>query len=404
MIYWLGFTFLAIFIQGLFALFEMACVSFNRIRLQYYVSKGVRSAIWISFLIKRPSRLFGTTLLGVNAALQLGSECSRNFYESIHLDPDWAPLTQVAAVVIFGELVPMFTARKHPERIALFFAPLMIVIARIVTPITWTFDKISKGIQYLIKKPQETTYLLSREEVMLAFQEGDRIEDEFNTLTHSVFQLKGLTAGDLMRPLAETVLFPSTATVGEVRKQLQARYTPVLPIYHRVKQNVVSIVLTRDLLQLTDDQKIIDQGKSAWVVPMETPVLQLLNQYRRNIQSVAVILEHSGQPSGILTLDQIEDAIFGPGGKTSSDAPSHFVSRTLKGSMTIAQFNKEFDSKLDGDPSSSLETRILSSLDHPPSLGETVHIGDYKFTITEPTMRGIRTLSVHSNFMQCIFI
>ena len=60
---------LAVVIQGFFSLFEMACVSFNRVRLQYYVSIGSHRASWLNYLLKRPSRLFGTTLIGVNTAL-----------------------------------------------------------------------------------------------------------------------------------------------------------------------------------------------------------------------------------------------------------------------------------------------------------------------------------------------
>ncbi len=124
---------LAIVIQGLFAFFEMACVSFNKVRLQYYVSIGTRRAIWLEYLLKRPSRLFGTTLIGITTSLVIGSECARRFYESMNLNPDWAPLTQVPLVVIFGELAPMFAARRHPEQSAMFCVPLMILLARILT-------------------------------------------------------------------------------------------------------------------------------------------------------------------------------------------------------------------------------------------------------------------------------
>ncbi len=396
MIEWLLFTLLAVLVQGLFALFEMACVSFNKIRLQYYVSKKNKRAIWISYLLGRPSRLFGTTLLGINTALQMGSECSRRFYESIHIDPDWAPLSQVIIVVIFGELVPMFAARKHPERIAMFFAPLMIVLAKCFTPLTWTFDQLSKLLHRAMNKSDEPAMFLSREEVMFAFQEGERGEDEFTAIAGSIFQLKSLTAGALMHELPQTLLFPSTSTVGQVRSQLEGQYAPILPIYHRSPYNVVSIVSPRDLLPLPDDHKIIDQGKSPWFVTRDTSILQLLDQFRRNNQSVAVILEPSGQASGILTLDQIIDAIFGREEKNpiEEESEGHFIIRTLKGSMTIAQFNKEFDLDLAGDPKTTLSDYITSYLDHPPSLGEAIRIGDYEFTITEPTLRGIKTLTV----------
>jgi CBS domain containing-hemolysin-like protein len=398
MIQWLLFTLLAILIQGLFALFEMACVSFNKIRLQYYVSKRDKRAIWINYLLGRPSRLFGTTLLGINTALQVGSECSRRFYESIHIDPDWAPLSQVIIVVIFGELVPMFAARKHPERIAMFFAPLMIMLAKCFIPLTWTFDQLSKLLHRAMNKSDEPAMFLSREEVMFAFQEGDRGEDEFTAIAGSIFQLKSLTAGALMHELKQTLLFPSTSTVGQVRSQLEGQYAPILPIYHRSPYNVVSIVSPRDLLLLPDDHKIISKGKSPWFVTRDTSILQLLDQFRRNNQSVAVILEPSGQASGILTLDQIIDAIFGREEKNQIEEidQDHFISRTLKGSMTIAQFNAEFALDLAGDPNATLSDHIISYLDHPPSLGESIRLGNYEFTIKEPTIRGIKTLTVQT--------
>jgi len=398
MIEWLLFTVIAILIQGLFALFEMSCVSFNKIRLQYYVSKKNKRAIWINYLLGRPSRLFGTTLLGINTALQIGSECSRRFYESIHIDPDWAPVTQVLLVVVFGELVPMFAARKHPERIALFFAPMMIVLARCFTPLTWTFDQLSKGLHRAMKKSDEPAMFLSREEVMFAFQENERGEDEFTAITGSIFQLKSLTAGAIMHELAQTLVFPSTATVGQVRSQLQGQYAPILPIYHKSPYNVVSIVSPRDLLPFPDDHKIIAEGKSPWFVTRDTSILQLLDQFRRNNQSVAVILEPSGQASGIITLDQIIDTIFGREEKMIGEIKDHghFISRTLKGSMTIAEFNAEFELDLAGNPKMTLSDHISSFLDHQPSLGESIRIGDYEFTVIEPTLRGIKTLTVQT--------
>ena len=396
MVEWLAFTLLAIVIQGLFALFEMSCVSFNKIRLQYYVSIGNKRAVWIQYLLGTPSRLFGTTLLGVNTAMQMGSECSRRFYESIHVDPDWAPLSQVVIVVIFAELVPMFVARKHPERIAMFLSPLMIVLAKFFIPLTWTFDKLSKLLHRAIKKSEEPALFLSREEVMLAFQEGDRGQDEFTGITESIFQLKSLTAGALMYPLSKTQLFPSNSTVGQVRSQLLSQYAPVLPMYHKFPYNIVSIVSPRDLLSMPDDSKVIDEGKSPWFVTRDTSILQILDQFRRNNQSVAVILEPSGQASGLLTLDQIIDKIFGQEEKSFNEDPDlgHFISRTLKGSMTIAEFNVEFREDLSGDPNLTLSEHISSFLDHQPSPGESIRIDNYLFTVTEPTLRGIKTLTV----------
>lgn len=394
---YLFFTLLAVAVQALFAFFEMACVSFNKVRLQYYVSIGTRRAVWLNYLIKSPSRLFGTTLIGITFALVVGSECARRFYESIHLDPDWAPLTQIPLVVIFGELVPMFAARRHPEQAAMFCVPLMILLAKILSPITWAFDAISKLIHKAMGKEMETPLFLTREEVRFAFEEKDPAADEFNAAVSRIFQLKNLTAGQLMIPIAHVQMVPSQATLADVRHLLSVHYTPIIPIYHRNIQNIVAIAALRDLLPLEEKKKVIDAAHSPWFVTRDTSILQLLQQFKRNNQSTAVILEPSGQAAGILTLDQILNEIFGEELQVGEiEEVTTYIQRTLSGEMSISEFNKQFSAHLPEGHGDTLSDLLLSELDHHPVKGESIRIDDLEFTIEEPTLLGIKTLSVHS--------
>src|SRR5580658_9565833 len=116
---YLFFIIICLIVQGFFAMIEMACVSFNKVRLQYYVSKGKKRALWLSFLLHHPAYLFGTTLIGVNTALVIGSEYSRRFYDAMGLSPDLAPLSQIVIVLIFAEISPMFAGRRYAEHVAM---------------------------------------------------------------------------------------------------------------------------------------------------------------------------------------------------------------------------------------------------------------------------------------------
>ena len=382
-------TLLSVVILALFAFFEMACVSFNKVRLQYYVSLGTKRALWLNYLLKRPTRLFGTTLIGITTSLIIGAECSRRFYESIHLNPDWAPLTQVPLVVIFGELAPMFAARRHSEQAAMFCVPLMIFLAKLLTPIIWTFDFVSRLIHKAMGRSEESPLFLSREEVRLAFEEQ---EDEFNTAVGQIFQLKNLTAGQLMIPLAKVQMVPSHATLAEVRHTLSVHYAPLIPIYHRFPHHIVAIVNLRALLRIEENKKVIDFAHSPWFVTQDTSILQLLQQFRRNNQNIAVILGPSGEATGILTLDQILGEIFGE--EVPVTGVAHYIERTLSGEMKVSDFNKQFGAQLpEGDTLSDL---IVSQLGHLPVQDESIRISRFEFTIDEPTLLGIKTLSVRS--------
>lgn len=393
-------TLLAIVVQGLFALFEMAAVSFNKMRLQYYVSLGKRRAIWLDHLLQRPSRLFGTALIGINTALQIGSECSRRFYESIHLDPDWAPVTQVVLVLIFAELAPLFAARRHPEQLAFALIPIMALIAKILQPIIWCFDALTRLVYKILGKSKALPPFFSREEIKMAFEEGSEGEEESSALVRQIFQMKSWTVGQIQTPLGGVTLVPATANLAEVRQLLSHRYTPFLPIYDRLTHNIVAVAHMSDLLRLDDEQKkVVEVGRAPWFVTQETSTLEVLNQFRRNNQSVAVILNPTGQASGILTLDQIVSLFFGQESEeapASTEEPPLYIERTLPADMLATEFNRQFQARLPCEPDDTLETLIVQELDHAPVRGEIVKIGAFSFEVIEPTLTGIKTITVQS--------
>lgn len=394
-LFFLGFSLLSIFVQGLFSLFEMACISFNRVRLHYFASLGKRRAVWLSELISHPASLFGTTLIGVNASLQFGSEFARRFYESLNLSPDFAPISQVILVVLFGELIPLFGARRHPESIAMSLAPFMILISRILIPLIWAFSMLAKGAQRLAGKPEGVSLFMSREEVTTAFEEGEAAQNEFNALASRVFRIKNSLALQSATPITASQLVSSSATIEEVRHQMSIRFVPFFLIYHRYNQNIIAIATLRDLLHLDPKRKILDVARPPWFVTSDHSLLQILEQFRRNNQTVAVVLDAGGETIGTVTFDQILGLIFGPQGPQSTEEKGKlYVRRTVMGTLGVDQFNLEFQADFPHEEEDTLSDMIVKALGHPPVKGESVEIGDFEFTVLEPSLRGAKLISV----------
>lgn len=387
-------TLFSVLVQALFALFEMASLSVNRIRLQYYSRLGKKRALWLSSLLENPSRFFGTALIGINAALQVGSECSRKFYESIHLDPDLAPITQVFLVVIFGELVPMLIARRSPSDVALFLAPLMAVISRLLQPIIFLFDGFWRFLCWMMGIAKVTPLFVSREEIMQVFEEEGH--DELRDLTRRVFQLKSLSAGSLMIPLQQMIVAPVSATVEEVEILLKGRYMPVMAVYRFDPKNIIALVHTRDLLRLSSENRVIEKGRSPWFITQDASILSILEEFRRNNQSAAIVLDSLGGACGLLTLDHILANIFGEEPQDGlEEEHAIYVERTLSGEMPISDFNREFQAELPLT-GTSLSELVVGELGHLPGIGESVRIGSFVFTVLEPTLLGVKTLIVRS--------
>jgi len=408
--FYLLLTIVCLMAQGFFAMMEMACVSFNKVRLQYYVSKNHRRAIWLSYLLNHPGLLFGTALIGITTALIIGSECARRFYDSVGLNPDWSPLTQIILVIVFAEVAPMYAGRRYAEHAAMLGIPLLYFFSILLRPVIWVLDLLCRGVNYLIGNPVLSEQYLSREELQNVIEEREEAvapaakKRELNTVVANIFSLKNKTARELMQPLSAVQMIPSFCTVKEMRAILNTRYSAFLPIYHRNPQNVVAIAYPRDLLRIQDNRRVREQARAPWFITEKNSILQILKQFRRNNQSVAVVLNEAGIAVGVLTLDEIIDEIFGRSDEWMSFGDivprTHhiIVDRSFPGDMLLAEFNTQFHVHLAYEDAETLEDLMTKALGHPPSKGETVRVDQFELSVEEASLLGARMIAVRTVF------
>ncbi|MCH9634755.1 MAG: hypothetical protein S4CHLAM7_15160 [Chlamydiae bacterium] len=386
---------------------EMAAVSYNKVRLQYHVSKGSRRAKWLASLLSNPPRLFGTALFGVNFALQVGSECSRRLYLSLGINPDLAPLTQVFLVLIFAELSPLFAARKYSGQVIMAGIPLLYAFSKIMIPITWTIGLISQSINYLMTGSREVHLMnITRDELQRALEEqrhevrllGD--DADFNLLVGNILSLQNKEVSHLMVPLHKVHMVSSTHTGNKVREILDKSYHPFLPVYQEHRNNIIGIIDTRNLIKLDLKQESKNYLEAPWFVILDASASEILNQFRHNKQKVAIVLDHEGQAVGILTLDLIIKSLFGesiedPLPLLDSKNVS-LLDRTLSGDFLIKDFNSHFNAEIEPDGCSDLAELVLQILGHHPEIGEVVRIGPFEIKIEEVSLGNIKRLLVRS--------
>lgn len=386
-----------IIIQSFFSMFEMASVSFNKVRLAYYVSKKVKRAIWLDYLLKRPSRLFGTTLIVVATFIQLGSELSRHFYESLNINPDFAPFTQVILVLVFAELSPLFAARRSPQTVALFNVPIVYFISKILFPITWVIDRLSSLVNYLFADKSGSQFYLTKEEIQKIFEEKENID--ISKTVSNIFSLKNFIAKQLMIPLSAIKMLPSEYTIQQLKTLPLKEYSFFL-IYHQNMHNIISVATPKDLISIPSTELIKNYGHSPWFISEKLNILEILKQFRRNNQSVAIILDSLGKAQGVITLDMIIDQIFGFTSKVFAKKDLKldkqiFIEKTLSGEMLVKDFNKRFKANLP-EKYETLSDLITAILEHHPSAGDMIHLDNFEFIVKEVTLFGTKKVQVRT--------
>ncbi|MEX1013167.1 MAG: hemolysin family protein [Waddliaceae bacterium] len=400
--HWLLFNGLAIAISAYYSMMEMSCVSFNKVRLHYYVSQHSKPAQWINYLLKHPFRLFGTTLIGVNVANITSSQCAREMFSALGLNPDLSPLMQVILVVIFGELAPMFAARHYAEHAALLGIPVLYGTAKLLTPLLWIVGLISKSINWVIGgKGIRSKLLITLDELQKIVEEHsdenitEGSNEQLNRITANIFNLRHLTAKNMMEPLHSFPKFPSFATVGQMREKMRHTMKDFILCYHKQHDLIVGIAFPRDLVRIPDNRRIREYAKSPWFVTANTPVANLLEQFKNNKQRVAIILNEKGVAIGVITLDNLINEIFGELPLIPSRERRYIIlDRTFPGNMTVKEFNKKFDIILSEQEEYTLSSLMESHLGRPPEEGDTLLLEPFELKVLEASLLEAKVIEV----------
>ncbi|MFA6916763.1 MAG: hemolysin family protein [Parachlamydiales bacterium] len=404
---WMIFNLFTVLALAFYSMVEMACVSVNKARLQFYAINGSWRAQLLQKLLNNPSWLFSTTLIGVNVATFVGSECAREFYSSLGLDPDLAPLTQVILVVVIGELAPMFAARKFSEHVALLGAPLLYLSAKILFPITWSIEFLTNFVDKLLGSKSHSHELLMGKDELLKMVEGQEVapsegsdSHELNNVASALFNLHTFSAKDLMQPLQPANMLPSDATITQLRNFLRKSPQNYFPIYHRRPNNIVGILHARDVVRAPENHRVSQYAQPPWFITLNTSIGDIIQQFRRNNQRIAFILGEGGKTVGYLTFSALIQHAFG-GQRQVKNVKQYkqaflLHEKTLDGSITVKEFKNRYGISLDEDETLTLEQLIIQEVGQHPNVSDSVIIGPYKLTVKSTTLLGVRTIAISS--------
>lgn len=282
--------------------------------------------------------------------------------------------------------------------------PLLYLGSLILTPVIWFFDILCNAVNRLVGSPAASGNYLSREELQKLLEEHEEGDpEEFQKLVSNIFLLKNKTPKELMVPIKDIQELPIYSTVADMRALLMKNYIPYLPLYQKEMHNIIAIAYPRDLMRLPPNKRLRDHARAPWFITETTPILQILKQFRRNNQSMAIVLNQAGLAIGILTLDAIIDEIFGRSDQWDSFQEVEpfihdiVIERTFPADMLISEFNEKFHTHLKtGEQLETLGDLLFETLGHSPAKGESVIIDEFELTVEETTLLGAKTISVKS--------
>lgn len=400
---WLLSTLFWTAVMSFYSMQEMACISCNKLRLDYSTSQNQRWALLLSALLEKPTKLFSTTLIGVNVALMLGSESSRQLFQALNYDPNWAPIVYIPFVLVFGELIPIFAARIYADHVSRLGARLLYFSAVILSPFIAIIDFFFRHTATLMGRKDKQTHhtVLSRDELQKLLEEyhsgymGEH-GSPVSAIMSNIFSLRNKRAFQLMQRLDTFPCIAVSTPVSAIRTLAMTKDFSCLPVYHRKKQKIAGMCYLQDLLNASDNKKVDDYIKSPCFVSEEMHALELLIRLHNEEVQDAIVLNEKGEALGVILLENVIDELLGPELQTApaETVPFRYIEKTMSADEGVIDFNRKYGTNIDPEGCKTFAELIEKLLGRYPNAKDTVVLDSIEITVKETSLFKAKTILV----------
>lgn len=391
---------LLILISGLFSLIEFAQTASRRGRLRERATRGDRGAGAALRLGDDPDRFLQTVRLGVTlagslagvyAGLTLGEFLDAPAAEDRTPHPirdlvlvGGVVLALAVLTLLLGDLLPRRIALLWPEQIAARLARPMIAFSVVTGPLVRIFGSTADLLARLVGVRSTVRPAITPEEIKGLLWEGtqagvfDRAEHE---IFKRVFRFCERRARALMTPRDKVIWIDIADPLEEVRRKVTGSLHSRFPVCDESLDNLIGIVQVKDLLAQISESSTF-RLKGLLTLPAfiyeGTRGPQILELLRKSSTPTAVVLDEYGSVVGIVTLNDILEAVLGGLTESSAeDEESRSVQRPdgswlLDGRFPLDEFRDLFDlGEVPEGDYHTLAGLVVTQLGHIPRIAES---------------------------------
>ena len=292
-------------------------------------------------------------------------------------------------ILLFGEITPKTMATIHAEKMSLFYAPVINIFMKIMTPFIFIVNGLSTGLLMLLRidpnaKDNTMTEAELRSVVNVSHQDGV-IESDEKEMIYNVFDLGDAIAKDVMVPRVNVTFADIDSSYDELIDLFREDKFTRLPVYQETKDNVVGTINMKDLL-LYDSKKsefqIKDILREAYFTYEYKSISELLVEMRQASFNIAIVLDEYGETSGLITLEDILEEIVGEIHDEYDENEEENIKAVgkheyiIEGSTNLDDLNDSLDLNLESEDYDSLGGFIIEKLDRLPKAGDSVSTED----------------------------
>lgn len=405
--------------NGFFSGSEIAIVSARKVRLEQLAKQGDRRAKLALKLAKSPNNFLsavqiGITLIGILSGAVGGATVARRLGEALKSIPLTAPYSDPLSLVIVvglitylslvvGELVPKRVALSQPEKLACSVAPFMLWLSRATAPLIHLLSLSTDALLGLLGVNNNEESPITEEEIRVLIEQGAQagmIEEAEQEIVERVFRLGDRPIKTLMTPRTAIAWLDVDCSWEENQAEIQETRFSRYPVGQDSLDECLGFVRIKDILNAQWSGQAIDLRQLVQpplFVTENARSLSVLEMFRESGTHIALITDEYGGIEGLVTLNDLIEAIVGALPKDNEREEPQIIQREdgswlLDGLLPIDEFKDLFEKEtLPNEAEGNFHTLggfIIETLGRIPQSGDYFETEDLRLEVVD--MDGIR--------------
>ena len=401
-----------ILLNGIFSMSEMSLVSARKFKLESAKKKGSTGAKTALDLSENPTKFLSTvqigiTLIGILLGVYSGESLTHDVEQYLTQVQVLSPYAHDLAVVIIvivvtylsivlGELLPKRLGLTFPEPIAIFLAKPMKILSVITSPFVWLLTISNDIILKVLGIKNTMESKVSEEEIKSIIKEsaeGGEIQNIEQDIVERVFELGDRRVNSLYTHKNDIVFFVETDDLPTVRQKITAEKHSAYPVCSEDDiDKVTGIVLLKDLFtpSIEQDFDLKNFIKEPLYLTEGTYAYKLLEMFKAKRVHYAIVVDEYGSTKGIVTMDDVVDALIGDVTEhnqdeyqiTVRDDSSWFVDGQYLFTEFLRYFNIEMEEEIDAD-FVTIAGFFIYKFKNLPNIGDIVTIDSYTLEVID---------------------
>ncbi|GAB6285319.1 MAG: hemolysin family protein [Methanoregula sp.] len=398
---------ICIILSAFFSSAEVALISMTRAKARTLVNEGKPGAAAVAALKESPEHLLITILIGNNivniAAAAIATAIAIRIFGSLGVGI--ATGVVVIVLLVFGEIGPKIYATRASDSYALFVAPIILFLSRILTPIIWVVERVSPTLRIGRENAEPAVTEEEIKEWIDVGKEEGTIEQGEQDMLYSVLEFGDTPAREIMTPRVDVVLVEDTSSIDDAIRIFNETGFSRIPVYHEQIDNITGILNVKDVFSAMVSQRkglsIKEIMYNPTFVPETKKIDDLLKELQVHRVQIAIVIDEYSSFAGIVTVEDILEELVGDI-MDEYDTEEPDIQQIADGvyvvdaQMWVDDINEKLAIDLPTDESyETVGGLLIERLGHiPQHPGEKVVIDGNRVTLVVVQMHGRRIVKV----------